>query len=113
MFLFRGYVIEMTEPGAPFALVSYIDTEEGLAHYLFDHFKLEVKTVTEIHPDGDPYKFVICRVRSDDARLFYRAMDLLPAIIAYSGRKDFEEYRAAFCMNMRECRMRSKEDGDQ
>ena len=90
------YLIEVTDGPSMYDSFSYIDTEDRLADFLFDHMKLDVKTEMEFPYEDTPYRIVLCRIPRDQRDFFLRAVDLLPALMDYVGRTDYEDCCRAF-----------------
>ena len=80
---------------------SYIDTEDGLADLLFSHLKVDVEQDMEFRQDEGPYRIVMCKVPREQRAEFLRAIGLLPALMDYAGRKDYEDYCRRFFWNAR------------
>lgn len=78
---------------------AYIDTEDGLADFLFHHFKIDVEPDTVFHYEGDPYRIVMCKIPRDQREAFLNAIDLLPSLMDYVGKTDYESYCLEFFMN--------------
>ena len=78
---------------------SYVDTKNGLADLLFRHLKIEIVPEMELSNDGDPFRVVICRVPGEQREDFFRAVDLLPALMSYAGYTDYEKYCREFFLN--------------
>ena len=93
------YVAEITDGIPTHGCFSYIDTEDGLAVFLFDQMKIDVEIEMEFHYDDDPYKIVMCRIPRKQRNSFLQAIDLLPSFMAYAGRMGYEEYCQDFFMN--------------
>ena len=92
---------------------SYIDTEDGLADLLFDHLKVNVEPDMVFSSDGDPYRIIMCKVPRAQRDQFLRAIDLLPAFMAYAGRTDYEDYCRAFFLSAHRWVAEQKENGGQ
>ncbi len=90
------YVIEITDDPSGHCCFSYIDTEDSLAGILFEHLKIDAEQEMVFHRDNDPYRIVVCRVPREQREAFLRAMDLLPSLMEYAGRTDYEEYCLEF-----------------
>ncbi len=93
------YLIEIADGPSMYDYFSYIDTEDRLAGFLFDHMKLDVKTEAEFHYENAPYRIILCRIPRDQRDFFLRAVELLPAFMDYIGRTDYEDCCREFFRN--------------
>ena len=92
----QRYVAEISYGLSTHYGFSYIDTEDGLADLLFKHLKVDVIPDTEVHGDGEPYRIVMCKVPREQREEFLRAIELLPALMEYAGKTDYEDYCRQF-----------------
>ena len=97
----RRYCIEIAEEQSPYYCFSYIDTEDHLADCLFSHLKVNVEFQAEFSCDRDPYRIILCRIPREQRKAFLRSVGLLPGLMAYAGKTDYDEYCAAFMENAR------------
>jgi len=92
----RRYVAEISYGIPTHYGFSYVDTEDGLADFLFAHLKIDVKPDVVFHNENDPYRIVMCKIPRGEREVFLRAIDLLPGLMAYAGKKGYEEYCSRF-----------------
>lgn len=90
------YYIEISDGPSAYCHFAFFDTDEYLSFFLFSHLRLDVEIEEEYVFDGAPYQLVQCRVPASWRDVFLRAMDLLPALMAYAGKTDYED----FCRGM-------------
>lgn len=89
------YLVELTDGPSMYYGFSYIDTEDDLAHFLFDHLKVDVLPDMEFELGG-PYKAVMCRIPRQQRKAFLKAIDTLPDLMAYVGRTDYDDFCLEF-----------------
>ena len=87
------YCIEITDGPSPDCRFAYFDSDDGLGQFLFEHEHVRLEVEQEYGEEGAPYRIVRCRVPREDREAFLRTVDLLPGLMAYVGRTDYE----AFC----------------
>ena len=75
---------------------AYVDTTDGLADLLFRHLKVDAEKEMVFRDEKDPYRIILCRIPRGQREAFFRAVDLLPAFMAYDGRGDYEDYCRGF-----------------
>ena len=90
------YMFEICDGISPYYYFAYFDTEEHLADFLFAHENVDVTIENEFAAEDDPYHIILCRVPKKNRDGFLRVIDLLPGLMAYVGRTDYDE----FCLNM-------------
>ena len=91
-----GYVFRIAGGPAPYEHYAYFDTEDHLADFLFAQEQVEVTIEEEFGFEGDPYSVILCRIPPAQREGFLKAIDLLPGLMAYVGRTDYDD----FCRNM-------------
>jgi len=97
------YCFEIADGFSPDDCFAYVDTEEHLAGFLFSYERVGMTIEEEFGADGDPYRIILCRVPRERRAAFLKVIDLLPGLMAYAGRKDYDAYctdlmtRAAQC----------------
>ena len=91
-----GYYFEIVDGTPTHYCFSYIDSEDNLADFLFDHMKIIMEKEMEFHYNDDPFKVVMCRIPRRQREDFLKAIEVLPGLMAYAGREGYDE----FCMDL-------------
>ena len=86
------YCFEIAEDLSARYCFSFVDTEDGLASFLFSHLKVDVEEEMEFRYDDDPFRIVMCHIPRHQWEDFLRAIELLPGLMAYAGKEGYEEY---------------------
>jgi len=92
------YCFEIVDGMAMNYTFAYFDTHDHLADFLFDHENVRITVEGEFGAEGDPYRIVLCRVALKDREGFLRAVDLLPSLMRYVGKTDYDEFCRGFMM---------------
>ena len=90
------YCFEIADGPAMYYWFAYFDTHDHLADCLFDHEHVSVTVEDEFAGDDDPYRIVLCRIARKDRERFLNAVDLLPSLMTYVGKTDYEAFCRAF-----------------
>lgn len=90
------YCIEIQGGPAGTCCFAYVDSPDGLADILFRHLKVDAEKKMVFRNEKDPYRIILCRIPRGQREAFFRAVDLLPAFMAYDGRGDYEDYCRGF-----------------
>ncbi len=74
--------------------MSYFDTEEHLADFLFAREHVDVTILGELEEEDveDPFRFVLCRVPREQRSGFLRAIDDLPDLMSAMGKTGYDEF---------------------
>ena len=90
------YCIEIAGGPAGTSCFAYVDSPDGLADIVLDHLKVDAGKEMVFRNKKDPYRIILCRIPQEQREAFFRAIDLLPAFMAYDGRADYEDYCRGF-----------------
>lgn len=97
------YCIEITEGTSPDYCFTYFDTADHLADHLFSYLKVFKKTEMEFSNGENDYRVIIARIHREGRASFLRVIDLLPALMAYAGYTDYDEYCRNFLLDAQDC----------
>lgn len=86
------YCFEIMDSPAMYYWFAYFDTHDHLADFLFSHENVSVTIEGEFAAEEDPYRIVLCRIDKKDRENFLKAVDLLPSLMEYVGKTDYNEF---------------------
>lgn len=89
------YIFEITDGPSKDYDFAYFDTKDHLAGFLFAHEHVDVTIEGEYGAEDDPYRIMLCQVPREQRDGFMRYVDMIPGLMAYAGKKDYDD----FCMN--------------
>ena len=105
------YCVEITDGMSPDYCFSYFDTADHLADHLFSYLKISPVTEMEFSNDVNDYRIVMVRIPREDRAAFLRAIDLLPALMAYAGYTDYDEFCTNFLLDAEDYLVTQKQKG--
>ncbi len=86
------YCFEISVGPSPYYWFAYFDTPDHLADFLFTHEEADVTVEGEYGEEENPYRIILCRIPKDRREAFLHAVDLLPALMAYVGKTDYDDF---------------------
>ena len=86
------YCIEIKDAPPAECCFAYFDTEEFLARHLFEYEKIDLSVDEVYGTDDDPYLIIECRFPREQRAAFLHAIDMLPSLMAYAGKTDYDDY---------------------
>jgi len=86
------YCFEIADGPAMYYWFAYFDTHDHLADFLFEHEHVSITVEGEFGAEDDPYRIILCRIARKDRESFLHAVDLLPSLMAYVGKTDYDEF---------------------
>ena len=90
------YIFEISNGPSKHYHFVYFDTEDHLADFLFAHEHVDVTIEGEFGVEDDPYLIIICQIPKDQCDRFLRCIEMLPELMKYVGKTDYD----AFCLNI-------------
>ena len=105
------YCIEITDGMSPDYCFSYFDTADHLADHLFSYLKVTKQTEIEFSNNENDYRVIIARIPREDRASFLRVIDLLPAMMAYAGYADYDEFCTNFLLDAQDCLVTQQRKG--
>ena len=71
----------------------YFDTHDHLADFLFEHEHVSITVEGEFGDEDEPYGIILCRIAREDRESFLHAVELLPSLMAYVGKTDYDVWK--------------------
>lgn len=105
------YCIEIADGMTPYYCFSYFDTADHLADHLFSYLKVSTEIEMEFSNEENDYRIIMARIPREDRENFLRAIDLLPALMAYAGYTDYDEFCTNFLLDARDCLVTRQQKG--
>ena len=105
------YCIEITDGMCPDYCFIYFDTADHLADHLFSYLKVSKRTEMEFSNNENDYRVIIARILREDQDSFLRVIDLLPAVMAYAGYTDYDEFCRNFLLDAQDCLVSQQRKG--
>ena len=90
------YCFEIKDESSLYNWFAYFDTPDHLAMTLFEYEKVDLTVEGEYGREDDPYRILLVRIPGNQRQSFLKVVELLPDIMEYTGRKDYD----AFCRSM-------------
>ena len=94
------YCFEIKDGPSPYNWFAYFDTEDHLADFVFSHEKVNVTIEGEYGAEGDPYRIILGRIQKEQREAFLKALDLIPALMEYVGKTDYDDFCQSFMMDV-------------
>lgn len=105
------YCIEITDGMSPDYCFTYFDTADHLADHLFSYLKVSKKIEMEFSNSENDYRVIIARIPREDRAGFLRVIDLLPAMMAYAGYTDYDEFCRNILLDAQDCLVTQQQKG--
>ena len=93
------YCFEIVDGPAMYYWFAYFDTHDHLADFLFEYEHVNITVEGEFGDEEEPYKIILCRIAREDRESFLHAVELLPSLMEYVGKTDYDEYCRGFMMD--------------
>ena len=93
------YIFEIKDGPSRYDHFAYFDTEEYLADFLFEYEHVDVTKEGEFGAEDDPYRLIMCRIPRKQRERFLRCAEMLPGLMAYVGKNDYDEFCRDFMTN--------------
>lgn len=105
------YCIEITDGMCPDYSFIYFDTAGHLADHLFSCLKVSRQPEMEFSNSENDYRVIMVRIPREDRAGFLRVVDLLPALMAYAGYTDYDEFCTNFLLDAQDCLVTRQQKG--
>ena len=89
------YIFEISDGPSQYYHFAYFDTDDYLADFLFAHEHVNVTIEGEYGAEDDPYRIIMCQVPKTQRNQFLSCIEMLPELMTYVGKTDYDD----FCIN--------------
>ena len=93
------YIFEISDGPSKHYHFAYFDTEDHLADFLFAHEHVDVTIEGEFGAEDDPYRIIMCQIPKDQRNRFLRCVEMMPELMEYVGKTDYDDFCRDFMMN--------------
>ena len=93
------YIFELSDGPSQNYHFAYFDTDDHLAGFLFAQENVDITVEGEFGAEDDPYRIIMCEVPQKQRDQFLQCVGMLPDLMAYVGKTDYDDFCINFMMN--------------